>query len=600
MAKRFLSVRSAERALVSRRRGVAVVAVVALLVGVGVGIGVRLASTNPPPRLVAKGANQKIVLDWTADNGGGALDITTMDPGTAQDTSAIPIVNQVFDQLVTLDANLTPELWGADTLTLSPDGLTYTFHIRPHQTFSDGTPVKASDYAFALNRAANPCLASPTGGYLSPLKDAPTFLGETCGSDGKTVVGSLQTLIGDSIIADDSASTLTLKLSQPAGYFEVALSSSTASPIEQSVLGDGLGANGTWTDKLATPMGNSGMFNVKTWDHNGHLDLVPNPDWWGAAAGKKITFTEVDYTIFEDGDSLYSTYQSDPTAAFADAIPSAQVAAATSDPDYKTSPILEFGGLEMNWKIKPFDNQDARLALCEVIDRDSVSTTIWQGTIQPSWHIVPQGMPGYNPNVHGPDNTPTSGSLANAQAHWNAYLATLHGAPVPTVKLSLNFAVSTNKTYGAYLQSTWEAAFNGITVQLYTPPDTILQEEDVKTIQLFRFGWLADYPDPQDFLSLLFKTNAPYNLDNVSIPAADQMMTAADQLFLPSQQDQRLQLYNQAEQLIIDQGGVCPTSAYTTSYKLRSWVHGLREDAQGAFPNDQWVTGYLTTAEPKR
>jgi hypothetical protein len=77
-------------------------------------------------------------------------------------------------------------------------------------------------------------------------------------------------------------------------------------------------------------------------------------------------------------------------------------------------------------------------------------------------------------------------------------------------------------------------------------------------------------------------------------------MATADQLFLPSQQTQRLQLYNQAEQLIIDQGGVCPTSAYTNYYKLRPWVHGLSGDAQGVFPNDQWVTGYLTTAEPKR
>ena len=260
-----------------------------------------------------------------------------MDPGTAQTSDSIPIVNQVFDQLVTLDANLTPELWGADKLDISPDGLTYTFHIRAHQKFSDGTPVKASDYAFALNRAANPCLASPTGGYLSPLKDAATFLGEPCGGNGKTVIGAIQTLIGDSIVADDSASTLTLTLSQPAASFEEALSYPTAAPIEQSVLGDGLGANGKWTDKLSTPMGNSGMFNIKLWDHHGHLDLVPNPEWWGVAAGKKITFSEVDYTIFEDDDTLYSTYQSDPTAAFADAIPDAQVAAAKSDPDYKTA-----------------------------------------------------------------------------------------------------------------------------------------------------------------------------------------------------------------------------------------------------------------------
>jgi len=555
------------------------------------------AASPTGPSGPAKGTNQKIILDW--NGGGGSTDITTMDPGTAQDTSAIPIVNQVFDQLVTLDANLKPELWGADKLTISPDGLTYTFHIRANQKFADGTAVKASDYAFAINRSANPCLASPTGGYLTPLVDAATYIGETCGKDGKTIVGSVQTLLGDSVNADDSASTLTLKLTAPAGYFEEALSYSTASPIEQSVLGDGLGADGKWTDQLASGKGNSGMFNVKTWDHAGNLDLVPNPNWWGAAAGKKINFTEVDYKIFEDGDTLYSTYQSDPTAAFADGIPSAQVAAAKSDTDYKASPILEFGSLEMNWKVKPFDNQDARLALCEVINRDSVATNIAKGTTQGSWHIVPQGMPGYNANLQGPDNTPTSGSLANAQQHWNAYLATLNGAPVPAVKLSFNFASGTNKTFAEYLQSTWNAAFKGINVSLdQTAWATILQEEDSKTLQLFRFGWLADYPDAQDFLTLLFDTTAPYNLDNVSIPAADQLMEAADKMFLPSDQDARNQKYNQAEQLIINQGGDCPYFSYTNYYKLRPWVYGLNETAQGDFTNDQWLNGYLTSAEP--
>ena len=304
------------------------------------------------------------------------------------------------------------------------------------------------------------------------------------------------------------------------------------------MLGDGLGADGKWTDQLASGKGNSGMFNVKTWDHAGNLDLVPNPNWWGVAAGKKINFSEVDYKIFEDGDTLYSTYQSDPTAAFADGIPSAQVAAAKSDTDYKASPILEFGSLEMNWKVKPFDNQDARLALCEVINRDSVSANIAKGTTNPSWHIVPQGMPGYNANLQGPDNTPTAGSLANAQQHWNAYLATLNGAPVPTVKLYVQLRGWHEQDVCRVPAVHVECGVQGH--QRPARPDgmgTILQEEDSKTFQLFRFGWLADYPDAQDFLTLLFDTTAPYNLDNVSIPAADTLMEAADKMFLPSDQD---------------------------------------------------------------
>ncbi len=257
-----------QRSMFRRRVAPAVIALVLLLAVVGVVLH-QVSAVTPSSKPVAKGANQRITLYWNSSS--GRTDIYTMDPGMAQDATTLPIVNQVFDQLVTLDANLKPELWGADKLDISTDGLIYTFHIRANQKFSDGTAVKASDYAFALNRAANPCLASPTGGYLAPIKDASAYLAETCKGDGKTVVGAVQTLLGDSIIADDSASTLTLKLTAPAGYFEEALSYPTAAPIEQSVLGDGLGADGKWTDQLVSDKGNSGMFNVKTWDHAGNL-----------------------------------------------------------------------------------------------------------------------------------------------------------------------------------------------------------------------------------------------------------------------------------------------------------------------------------------
>ena len=252
----------------------------------------------------------------------------------------------------------------------------------------------------------------------------------------------------------------------------------------------------------------------------------------------------------------------------------------------------------MNYNIKPFDNKDARLAFCEAINRDAIATTIAKGLALPTFHIVPQGMPGYNPYLQGPDGISTAGDLAKAQAHWNAYKATLHGAPVPPITLTLNLGSPTQKASAEYYQSTWNAAF-GLDVTITQPGGTILTYQDTKTVQLTRFAWLADYPDPQDFLTLLFDTTAPYNFSNVSIPAADQMMEAADKLFLPSQQAERLQLYNQAEQMIIDDGGYCPTTTSLNFYKVRPWVHGMAETAQTTFTNDMWVNGYLTSAEPK-
>jgi peptide/nickel transport system substrate-binding protein/oligopeptide transport system substrate-binding protein len=547
----------------------------------------------------AKGANQKLIINWYTF---GSPDIATYDAAQAQDSASVPIINLLYDGLVTLDQNLKIENWGADTITPSADGLTYTFHIRPNQKFTDGTPVKASDYAFSLNRAMNPCLASPLGYYLpqANLKDANAFATEAC-PNGKTVVGSIQTLIGDSIVADDSAATLRLTLSQPTGFFLDTVSSASNAVVEQRALGDGFGANSAWTSNLAKGMGNSGMFEVKSNDKAGHLVLAPNPNWWGVAAGKKLNFTEVDFNMFESTDTLYNTYQSNPHVALSNAIPSGQLAAAKADPatsGFVQTPYLLFQGFAMNYKVKPFDNKDARLAFCEAINRTQVANNFLNGAATPTWHIVPQGMPGYNPNLTGPDGAGLDSNLTLAQNHWNAYKATLNGGPTPPIKISTNLASTTAKALAEFYQATWNQAF-GINVTLdQNAWSTILREEQQKTVQLFRFGWGADYPDPQDFLTLLFDTHALYNNQNASVPAADQLMEAADKIFQADQQQQRLADYNQAEKLLLNDGAFCPVYTTPNYYAQRSWVYGMTEDAQGQFPNDAWVTGYLTSSEP--
>jgi peptide/nickel transport system substrate-binding protein/oligopeptide transport system substrate-binding protein len=553
-------------------------------------------TSNQPtqPTGPAKGANQKLIM--YLGTGGGSQDIVTLDPGVGQDSASLSVINEIFDGLVTLDKNLNVEKWGADNITVSSDGLTYTFHLRAGQKFVDGTPVKASDYAFSINRSDNPCLASPVNSYLAAIKDAAAFAAETCGADGKTITGSIQSLIGDSVVADDSAGTLALTLAQPAGYFEEALTYSTSFAVEQSALGDGLGANGKWLDNLAKGMGSSGMFAVKTWDHAGNLDLVANPNWWG----KKPNFSEVDFKLFESVDTEYSTFQSDPTAGANNEqeIPVGQVAAAKSDSDFKSAPLLTFSGFEMNYKIKPFDNKDARLAFCEAIDRTAIVHNILKDTASPTWNIVPKGMPGYNPNLQGPDGAPVSGDLAKAQAHWAAYKATLNGAQIPPIKLSFNLARASQKATAEYYQATWNAAFGLNTTIDQTAWPTILKEQDQKTVQLSRFAWGADYPDPQDFMTLLFDTHSAYNNWNVSVPAADQLMEAADKIYQPDQQNTRMSDYNQAEQLLINDGGMCITYQPTNFYKVRPWVYGFEQDAQAFYPLDDWQNGYLTAAEP--
>ncbi|HEX5441731.1 MAG TPA: ABC transporter substrate-binding protein, partial [Ktedonobacterales bacterium] len=84
------------------------------------------------------------------------LQFTQPDPAFPSDPGLIQLDNLLYDGLVTSDRNGHIEPWGAESWTISPDGLTYTFRLRPNQRFSDGAAVKPSDYARSMDRSANP------------------------------------------------------------------------------------------------------------------------------------------------------------------------------------------------------------------------------------------------------------------------------------------------------------------------------------------------------------------------------------------------------------------------------------------------------------
>jgi peptide/nickel transport system substrate-binding protein/oligopeptide transport system substrate-binding protein len=551
-----------------------------------------------------KAANQLLKLTWSS--GGGTKDITTLDPAECYDSSCIPLTNIIYDSLVTLDKNNNVIPWAAKSWTTTDGGKTYVFTLQANQSFSDGNPVKASDFAWAMDRQFNPCTGFVNEGtsslFVNPsasaaVVDADKFAGETC-KDG-VVQGSITTLIGDSLIPDDSANTLTMKFTQPASYILGALTLPFSAALEKSVLGSptpaDLGHDFAWRDNLtkgSTGQGGSGMFYISQWDHNGVLNLKPNPHWWGT----KPTFSEVDFNIFTSSDTEYQTYQSDQSYAYSP-IPVDQIAAAKSQPDYHEYPVLSVETIGFNWNVAPFNDLNARKAFCAAMNRDALNTSVLKGASVPSWHLVPKGMPGYNADLQGLDGIPTAGDTTKAKAYWQQYLATLNGKPVPPVTLSFNVASASQKALAEAYQATWKELFPEANVTISTVAwATQVQTLFGHTMQLGRFGWLADYGDPQDFLSLLYETGAPNDYFNGSVPEADSLMKQADAIFDPTQTDQRMKLYNQAEQLLVNNVSVCPMFTGNGHYQLRTWVKGGWVYAPNAtVPNPAWITGYIAS-----
>lgn len=540
------------------------------------------------------------VFHWAAD-GHGAPDVGTLDPDQAYDALSEQLTGLIFDRLVILNASMRVEDWAARSVAVSPDGMVYTFWLRPGQRFSNGTPVRASDYAYSLDRALNPCFQSPISYFLLPLRDAQSFSTQAC-INGQ-IVGSgsgtpRQTLIGDAILPDDGAGVLTLLLAQPAAYFLDALATGPSAALDhQVVTGANLGQDDHWSDALAlgtTGQGGSGMFYVARWDHQGTLILKANPYWWGNAAGKRPHLSEIDLHIFSDPLTANLSYTTSLDASaydYTDTVPGPQIAGLTPS-DLHHVPLLQVETIAFNWRLPPFNNLDARQAFCLAINRDALVNGPLHGGAIPTWHLVPQGMPGYNPALTGIDGvTATSGNLAAARAHWAAYFASLHGQPIPVVDFNYRAASQEDFAFGNDVMAQWRRAFPGIRLVTYQPPEIL--KEGIPPIPAFSFGWTADYPDPQDMISIPYGSKSIFNLQSAAPPAADSLLARADALYRPADQSLRLALYAQAEQELIQQVAVCPIYQGEQFYRLRSYVHGCAPDALDLIPADTWVSCFI-------
>lgn len=542
------------------------------------------------------------VFHWAAD-GRGSPDVYALDPDQASDALSEQLSSLVFDRLVVLNASMRVEDWAARSVAVSPDGTVYTFWLQAGQRFSDGTPVRASDYAYSLDRALNPCLQSPVSYFLFALRDAQTFSNEACvnGQLTRTLASPgppLLTLIGDSILADDGAGVLTLLLAQPAAYFLDALATGPTAALDRRVVvGPSLGQDNRWTDTLAhgaTGQGGSGMFYVARWDHSGTLILKANPWWWGTPAGKRPHLTEIDLHIFADplqANLSYTTSAGAGAYDYTDTVPGAQIAGLTPS-DLHRVPLLQVTTIAFNWRIPPFDNLDARQAACLAINRDALVRNVLGGAAIPSWHLVPRGMAGYDPKLTGIDGViATGGDLGAARAHWAAYVASLHGQPIPLFDFGYQMSSAQGWKLGSAVMAQWKAALPGLRVETYQPPDILL--EGPPRVPAYTTGWLADYPDPQDLVTLPYGSKSIFNLRHAGLPDVDALLARADALYRPSEQLLRMALYAQAEQELIQQVAICPLYQNEQLYRVRPYVHGCAPDALGMVPTDAWVSCFI-------
>jgi oligopeptide transport system substrate-binding protein len=538
---------------------------------------------NTPPKPVKAPAKDQVLVDPIL----GASDITTFDPALAYDTSSISAIEMIYTGLVQLDDKyqIHPQL--AQSWQQSSDGLTWTFHLRPNLKFSDGTPLTSADIIYSIDRALQPATKSTVAPiYLDLIRDSDKLLG-----------GRIQSLINDSLLAPDP-NTVVIQTKKNAAYFLSMLAYPSSFVVEKSLI-DTYGAN--FTDHLNLG-GGDGPFKVLQYVHGKEIDFVPNHNYYNALPQlQKVVFPF--YPQAETAYQAYQTGQVDMTG-----VPVANFNTDKKRSDFHQIPQLWINYYTMNYLVKPFDSINMREAFALAIDKTAIANDVWQGTVIPTNHIVPPNMPGYNPTLTGPDGTQSlSGNPDKARAllqqglhdeGWSSI------AKIPPIKLTYATGVSNFDQEVKAMIGMWQSVL-GITVKA-NPVDynTLLDEVTAATnnpqgIAFWGLAWVAEYPDPQDWLTRQFDKGVPNNSmnygQNSSANASQQQsiqiqLEKADSIFQPVE---RMQIYQKAEQQLVNDVAWMPMEQVTNVYLLKPYVIGLVENQQGLIPPDNWAKIYI-------
>jgi oligopeptide transport system substrate-binding protein len=521
-------------------------------------------------------------------------DIGAFDPGLSPDANSIAAIDLVFTGLVQLNDQLQVVDQLAASHQLMPDGVTWKFTLRPNLKFSDGTPLTSADVAYSIDRALQPSEKSTVGPiYLALLKDS-----------DKLVAGKIKTVIGDSVLTPDS-NTIELIANKKAAYFLDALTYSCSYVVEKSLI-DKYGVK--FTDHL-TEGGGDGPFKVASYVHGQSIVFVPNPNYYGPIPQLK----KVIYPFYKDANTTYKAYQVGQVDTAR--VPSANRAQARALPNgqFHLVPQLWINYYTMNYLVKPFDNIKIRQAFELAINKDLIVHAVWKDINIATNHIVPKGMPGYNPNLTGPDGVAgTSGNPTLARQLFQQGLQEegwSSVSQVPPITLTYSSGSKDSDSEVAAMQQMWQSAL-GVSVKA-DPIDfnRLLTEitaatNNPKGLQFWGLGWVADYPDPQDWTTLQFDKGVPnnnmsYGQNNTSDAAqqqqVQQMLEAADAM---PPGDARLAVYMKVEQQLVNDVAWLPMEQFNAVFVRMPCLAGVVDNPQKLTPPNDWGAIYISTATP--
>ena len=512
-------------------------------------LAAALLGTGCKPRLtpVQEGDRTQTLL---LDNGSEPEQI---DPQLVTFQTDANIDFALFEGLTGLDPQtLAPEPAVAASWDVSPDGLVYTFHLRPEARWSDGSPVTAGDFLYSYRRILSPRLGSEYAYMHFMVKNAEAF------NSGKLADFSQ---VGYTAPDDH---TLRITLDHPVPYFLSLVAHQSWYPVQRGNV-EKFGAIDDRATRWVMPgnlVGN-GPFILKTWRVNDVIEVVKNPYYWDAAS---VRLNGIKFFPIESGDTAERAFRSGQLHVSGIPVQKLPMYRSHYSQYLFIAPELSTFFLKCNVTQPPLNNPAVRRALSMAIDREALIKTVLKGDQIPAYQLTPPDIGGYS----APDEFRADPDEARRQLAAAGYP---NGAGFPKVELIMAGSGAGSPLAEA-IQQMWKKTLN-IDVSILNV-ETKAYYEAMETLhyQLTFSGWVGDYLDPTTFLDLLTSGNTN-NQTGWADPAYDKLLDQAAHTLDPAA---RRAVLLQAEALAMNEVPYIPIF-HSVRRTLR------RPDIQGWYEN---------------
>jgi len=469
-----------------------------------------------------------------------------------------------FSGLVSFDPylNIVPDL--AEGWEVSADGMTYSFRLRANAKFHDGRPVTAQDVIYAWERAASPELASDT---------VLTYLGDIVGVQD-VFAGQADRISGLRALNEHH---LQVTIDAPKPYFLLKLTFPTAFVVDKANVESG-------EDWYRHPNG-TGPYRLVEWRPYESVVYEANADFY---LGKP----SIPYVVLQlfQGEHvrLYETGSIDIAGVGLYNIDRFLDPTEPLHSELIQGVNLCTGYIVFDVTRPPFDDLNVRRAFSMAFERQRYIDVVLRGHSLPAIGPYPPGLPGFNYELQGLPYDPARARELLRQSRY--------GGPegLPPIVYTDSGIGSYISPHVAALAEMWEQNLGvSITVENIEYDYYYDQVYSGNHGQLIGGGWCADYPDPENFADVLFHTGSQQNPGGYSNPTLDMLLERAR---VEPDVSKRIALYQQAEQMIVDDAPVLFTT-HSLSYQLvKPYVRGyIFTPISIPIERYMWLEGKSTT-----